>query len=98
MRSGVTIKDIVDLCVGPVTVSVDEYKANYLDFAEALDECAKEWNVPFHILKEMDRYGHIVECQAYPHTTVGFEITFGGTDDLALERMYELLTEKEDNE
>lgn len=95
MKSGVTIKDIVDLCVGPVTISVNEYKSNYWSFQEALEDLV-DLKVPAHIIREIRESGHIVECQAYPHTPVGFEITFGGTDDLALERMYELLTKDEE--
>lgn len=92
---GVEVIDIVNLCKCEVSIDIDSFTCNYQTIEQGLQDC-REYKVDEEIIREMRDYGHIVRVQAYPNTPIGFEVTYGGSLPLALERMYTLLTEEDE--
>lgn len=98
MSDNPTLEDIICLCEGEVSLTVDEYTSLYQTFDEGLDEVLKDWPQPPDIIREMKDCGYIICLQAYPRTPVGFEIVFGGTVQSVVDQMYDLLTKQEIHE
>ncbi len=98
--NGVRLIDIVNLCKCEVSITVDFHTGSYLTLDQGLKELRENHDtvdIPEYVMKEMRDYGHIVHVQAYPNTPIGSLSTWGGTDERALDRMYQLLTEEEDD-
>lgn len=65
------LQELISICNGSVTISVNGHKDCYESVEQFITEDYKE-DIDKHVLLEMINRDVIIEIQAYPRTPVGF--------------------------
>ncbi len=73
-----TLDELAGRCKGEVHVTINEHTVNYSTVEEELDD-RDDWFKPVtpELRARMISEGKIVVLQFYPHTPIGFYVTFG---------------------
>lgn len=81
-------KELVTLCLYPVSISVNEHKANEESIREYVDRVSNS-TVPDNEILLMEKFDRVYEVIAYPRSNVSFYSYYSHDLDLAIEKVIE---------